>query len=104
MRITRQILQQMRFERSEVEIHVGRDRRHAGTAFYTRNVHAIDDRVDNTFASSHHRCDFRGGDVLALPAEGIAEAVDEIVKSRLVLPHEITRAKPAITFDEYVAQ
>ena len=48
--------------------------------------------------------DLGGRDVFAFPAEGIADAIDEIEKPLLVLAHEIAGAIPGIAGEEHVAQ
>ena len=47
---------------------------------------------------------FAGRDVLALPAEGVADAIDEIEIAQLVAPHQIAGAEPAVALLEHVAQ
>ena len=44
----------------------------------------------------------RGGDILALPTEGVADPVDEIVKALFVFAHQVAGAKPCVTRRENV--
>ena len=64
-----------------------RGMRHARTPFGTRNRHAIDHGIDDTTAASDHRRHFHSRNVFSLPAERVAQAVDEIIVARLVLAH-----------------
>ena len=67
-------------------------------------ANAVHRRVDDVRAGGDHARDFRGRDVLALPAEGVADAVDEVEKSLRVLAHQIAGAVPGIARLEHVAQ
>src|SRR5207247_2546445 len=48
--------------------------------------------------------DFGCRDVLALPAEGVADAIDEIEIAVFVLAHQIAGSEPAVSFCEHVVQ
>src|SRR5581483_8986012 len=43
-------------------------------------------------------------DVFALPAEGVADAVDEVEEAARVLAHQIAGAEPGVAGREHVAQ
>src|SRR5690606_2729722 len=74
----------------------GRDRRHAGAAVELVDLDAIDDGlVDPRIARDHLR-DFGRGDVFALPAEGVADTVDEIEIALRILAHEVAGAEPGV--------
>ena len=45
-----------------------------------------------------------GGDVLTLPAVGVADAVDEIEEALRILAHEVPGSIPAVAGDEHVTQ
>ena len=66
------------------------------------------DAIDIGFRDAGHAAErlghFAGGDILALPAEGVADAVDEIEIAMLVAPHQVAGAKPDIARVEDVAQ
>ena len=66
--------------------------------------HAID--IDRFHAGRAGRSgrDFGGGDILALPAEGVADAVHKIEKALCVLAHQVAAAYPGITRREHIAQ
>src|SRR5262249_35062960 len=96
----RQIGMQVR----KIQILIADDRRHAGAALVTRHLHAVDIGLMNAGECADRLGDFRGRDVLTLPAEGIADAVDEIEITTNVAAQEIARAEPAIPFGEHVAK
>src|SRR3989304_2801615 len=52
----------------------------------------------------HDRADAGGRDVLALPPEGVTNAVDEVVVPVLVAADEVGAAEPRIALLEHVAQ
>src|SRR5947209_18201047 len=80
------------------------DRSHAGAPVAAGNLHAVDGRLQHAGKSRDGLGDFGGRDVLALPAKRIADAIDEIEITALVLLHEIAGAEPGVTFAEHVAQ
>src|SRR5271154_6028 len=53
---------------------------------------------------AHSRGGLGGRHILALPAERVANPVDEIVEPALVAAHKIAGAKPCVAVDEHVAQ
>src|SRR5471032_2171028 len=80
------------------------ERHHAGAALTAWNLHAIDVRVLHTGEDIDRLSHFGGRHVLAFPAECIADAIDEIEISVLVLAHEIAGAEPGVALLEHVAQ
>ena len=80
------------------------DRRHAGGAFAALYANTVDSRVLDTGKCRNGRCDLGRGHVLALPAERVADPVDEIEKSGFVHAHEIAGAKPGVARLEYIAK
>src|SRR5207244_3010329 len=55
------------------------DRRHAGAALRARDDDAVNARLAHARGGVQQVGDLLRGDVLALPPEGVAEAVDEVV-------------------------
>src|SRR5580704_12441318 len=104
MRVSWETAREMFAQNSEIEISVDHDRRHAGAAIGARHGHAIGRGVDDPWAIAKTIIDLAGCDVLALPAEGIAEAIDKIEETLLILPHQVAGAKPGIAFREDIAQ
>ena len=74
-------------EGGEVERPADHDRGHAGAAFRPGDRHPVHDRVDHAGTRGDRLGHLRGRDVLALPAEGVADTVDEVEVALLVLPH-----------------
>ncbi len=91
-------------EIGEVERRADHEGRHAGSAFRAGNGDAVDDGLQNSGASTEHVGHFGRRHVLALPAEGVADAVDEVEKSVVVAAHQVAGAKPGIALDEDVSQ
>src|SRR5690348_16762567 len=94
----------MRAQRAEVETRRRDERRHALLPFMAGNAHAIDIRILDTGKRGDRLRDFRRRDILALPAEGVADAVDEIEIAARVLAHQVAGAEPRIALLEHVAQ
>src|ERR1700756_2064546 len=88
----------------EIEILADNDRGHAGADIGARHGHAIGRGVDDPMAIAKAVIDLAGRDILALPAKGIADTIDEIEEALLVLPHQIAGAKPGIALREDIAQ
>src|ERR1700751_1824136 len=65
---------------------------------------AIDHGVGDAGAGADRTGDLGGRDVLALPAEGVADAVDESEIAARILAHQIAGAEPTIARREHVAQ
>ena len=66
--------------------------------------HAIDIGLADAGHRRQRLAHLAGGDILALPAEGVADAVDEIEIAVAVAPHQVAGAKPDIAASEHVAQ
>ena len=103
-RIVRQPLGEVVAERRQVEVVGDDDRRHAGAAVAARHVDAVDIGVLHAVEGADRFRDLGGRDVLALPAEGVADAVDEIEIAVRVLAHQVAGAEPDVAFLEHVAQ
>jgi hypothetical protein len=86
MRIRRQPLRQMIGESPDIEVIAGHDRRHAGAAGMVRDCHAIGGGVAHAGVIEDRLVHLAGRDILALPAKGIAEAVDEVEKASRPCP------------------
>ena len=83
---------------------VGDEGGHAGLAVGARNRHAVDvGLLDARKRAERHR-HLGGRDVLALPAERVADAVDEIEIASLVPSHQIAGTKPGVAGCEHVPQ
>src|SRR5262249_61239610 len=79
-------------------------RRHAGVAVEPGDIHAADRGIGDAVKLAQRPRDFGRGDVLAFPAEGVADAVDEIEKPFFVAPHQVAGAEPRVARREHVAQ
>src|SRR3989449_8260355 len=77
---------------------------HSGPALGTRNLHAVDIGVRHAAERADRFCNLGGGDILALPAEGIADPIDKIEVALRVLSHQVAGAKPGVSRLERVAQ
>src|SRR5690348_17077533 len=102
--IDRKPLRKTGREFTHVEIGIDHDRRHSGPAIGTGNFHTIGSCLGNAWAISNRFVYLRSRDVLALPAESIADPVDEVEESLLVKPHQIAGAKPGVALYKYVTQ
>src|SRR5690606_17469351 len=78
--------------------------RHAGAAIGVRDLDTIDHGFRNAVVLVDDLLDFGGGNVLALPAEGIAQAVDELRMTEADVTHHVAGVEPGITFLEHVAE
>ena len=67
-------------------------------------MHAVDVGLQNAVEPAHRLLHLGSRHVLAFPAEGIADAVDEIEVAVLGLAHQIAGAKPHVAFFEHVVQ
>ncbi len=94
----------MRAQRGEIERALDDQRRHAGRTFGAGDRDAVHRRLDDAGERCKHRSDFRGGHVLAFPAEGVADTVDEIEEAVSVLAHQIAGAIPGVAALKHVAQ
>src|SRR3989441_1074744 len=99
-----QAIDEVGAKRREIEPVVGDERSHAGAAVGVWDGHAVDvGRLDGGKGANRFR-HLRGRDVLALPAEGVADTVDEIEVAVRVPSHEVTGAKPRVPRLEDAAQ
>src|SRR5262249_3295720 len=55
-------------------------------------------------AITHGVVDLRSRDIFALPAEGVANAIDEVEKALVIELHQIAGAEPGIAVSEDIAQ
>ena len=102
-RVSRQAARQMLTQRGKIERTIGDDCRHARGAFGAGHRDAIHRRLDtpgNSAIASRPRRSRHS----RLPAERVADAVDEIKKAAGVPAHQIAGAVPGIAAREYVAQ
>src|SRR5581483_11446358 len=80
------------------------DCRHAGAAFAALDLDAVDVGVENAREAVDRLGHFGGRDVLAFPAEGVANTIHEIEIAVLIAPHQVAGAEPGIADLEDVAQ
>src|SRR6266581_2753565 len=85
-------------------VRVGDERGHTGPAVGPGKGHAIDVGFPDGGEGADRLRDLRGRDVLALPAERVADTVDEIEVAVRVPSHEVTGAKPRVARLEDAAQ
>src|SRR5439155_933610 len=76
--------------------------RHARAAVLARHLHAVHVRLRDPGRSAEDVGDLLRGDVLALPAEGVADAIDEVVVAVGVLAQQVPGAEPGIAAREGV--
>ena len=79
------------------------DRGHAGPSTRTRHLDAEDRRLLDLRMRRDRRLDLRGRDVLALPAERVAESVGERGVPEALCPHQVPRVEPDVALLEGVA-
>src|SRR3984893_4596510 len=104
VRVSRQAARETTSEILKIEAIVDHDCRHSGAAIGAGNHDAIGRGIDYTCDIPHRIAPSGGPHVRALPAEDIAEAIDEVEIALLVEPHQIAGAKPGIALGEHVAQ
>src|SRR5215475_839059 len=102
--ISRQTLNQMVAKRRQVEMLLGNDRRHAGAAVAAGNLHSVDVGLQRVGELADGFLDFGGGDVLAFPAEGVTDAVDEGEVAGGGLAHQVAGSEPDVACLEHIAQ
>src|ERR1051326_5431207 len=103
-RIDRQSRRKVIGEHCEIESFTNDDPRHAGAGVMAGDLDAVGGGIDHALAFANGIVDLAGRDILALPAEGIADPVDEMEEALLVEPHQIAGAEPGVAFCEDVAQ
>ena len=91
-------------ERVEIEPSVDLQQRHSRAPVGARNRDPVDDRLRHARTGAEDRRDFERGDVLALPAKSVADAIDERVEAVGVATHEIAGSHPRVSRLEDVAQ
>src|SRR5713226_2579294 len=77
---------------------------HAGAALCSRNGNPVDVGLGDGRKRGDRLRHFRGRHVLTLPAERVAEAVDEIKIAVRVPAHQVARCEPRIALLEHVAK
>ncbi len=103
-RIGGQVLRQVLLELRKVERAFGDERGHAGAAVGAGHLHAVDIRFLDAREDGDRLGHFARRDVLALPAERVADAVDEEVVAERVAAQEVAGAEPGVALCEDVAQ
>src|SRR5579864_6027971 len=68
------------------------------------DCHAVDIGFLDSRKGTDRLRNFGGRNVLALPAERIADAVDKIEKASLILSHQVSGAYPEVTLLKHVAE
>src|SRR3984893_3082329 len=102
--VIRQLPSEMLAKRFQVDIAVDDEGRHAGAAIRSRDADAVDTGFGNARKCGDRFGNFRGRDILAFPAEGVADAIDEIEIALIVLAQEIAGAEPQVALLEHIAQ
>src|SRR5204863_4317851 len=77
---------------------------HADPAVGAGDGHAVDVGLLDSGERAQRLRHFAGRDVLALPAEGVPDAIDEVEVALVVLAHEIAGANPEVPRLEHVAE
>ena len=88
----------------EIEVILNIDKGHTRTTVATGHGDTIDHGVLYPGRRSDHIRHLEGGDILALPAERVADAIDEGVVPGRIDPHEITGAEPGVALREDIPQ
>src|ERR1700730_3244013 len=83
---------------------VDHDRSHSGAAVGAWNFNAIGRGIGHSGAIQYRFVHFGGRDILALPAEGIADPIDKVEIATCIEPHQIAGAKPGIARRQHIAQ
>src|SRR5262245_30925728 len=94
----------MPVQRGEIERAFADDGRHPGAAFGPRNRDSVDAGMQDALESAELLRHLGGSHVLALPAKGVADAVDEVEEALLVLAHHVAGPYPSIARCEDLAQ
>src|SRR5262249_35838419 len=84
-RVGAQPLQEMPAQRGEIERAFAYERRHPVAAFGPWNRDSVDAGMQDALERAERLRQLRGSHVLALPAKGVADAVDEVEEALLVL-------------------
>src|SRR5271165_7030863 len=94
----------MPVQRGEIERAFADDGRHPGAAFGPRNRDSVDAGMQYAFESAELLRHLGGSHVLALPAKGVADAVDEVEEALLVLAHQVAGSHPGVARCENIVQ
>ena len=83
-------------ERVEIELSVDLQQRHSRAPVGAGNRNPVDDRFRHAGTSAEDPRDFERGDVLALPAKCVADAIDERIEAVGVATHEVAGSHPSV--------
>src|SRR5438874_918093 len=104
MRVSGKTVGEVTPERGDVEPRAHDDCGHPRAAVRPRDADAIDDRVEHAWTRTKHLGDLGRRYVLTLPAERVADAIDEVEIAFGVPSHEIARPEPGVIRLEHVAE
>ena len=102
-----QVLARQLVQPGEVDVlgrAAGHDGRAARPAVLAGDLHAVHGDLGHARRVADDLGDLGGGHVLALPAERVAHAVDEIVVPERVAHEQVARAEEAVALAKHVAQ
>src|SRR5690242_14319971 len=91
-------------EGCEIQLIAGDEHRHSGPPIVARYLYAVHIGLLDSGKSADRLCHFGGRDIFSLPAEGVADTVDEVEIALLVLSHQVAGAKPCVSRLEHVAE
>src|SRR2546429_10011983 len=94
----------MPVQRRKIEGAFAYDGRHPGATFGPRNRDSVDAGMQYALESAKLLRQLRGSHVFALPAKGVADAVDEVEEALLVLAHQIAGPYPGVARCDAMAQ
>src|SRR6185312_15389728 len=102
--ILRQFFAQLAPQSREVEFRAYDQRGHSRAALGARHGDPVHRDVEDIAAPGECRGNLRGRDVLTLPAERVADPIDEVIEPLLVAAHEVTGPVPRVARREDIAQ
>src|SRR6185312_4312964 len=102
--ILRQFFAQLAPQSREVEFRAHDQRGHSRAALGARHGDPVHRDVEDIAAPGECRGNLRGRDVLTLPAERVADPIDEVIEPLLVAAHEVTGPVPRVARREDIAQ
>lgn len=88
----------------EVNVIIADNPGHAGAAIFSWNLDSVHVGLMNSGENGQNLGHLGGGDVLSLPAEGVANAVNEVEVSSLVLADKISGSEVLVSLDEGIGQ
>ncbi len=88
----------------QVQFIFSNQRSHTGAALGRGDGYAVDIRVLNSGECADRFRNLARGNILALPAEGIADAVDKIEITLLILAHQVAGTNPSVSRLKHIAQ